>query len=122
MNEVVIEPAYLKPCLRCTTSRQQNSVVVPTINAQVAATSPAHSTSSSTGSSPTYSSASTSPPYSSSGVDSGPEVGKAKGFCDSSSDSGYDDISPGGGIIVNQAKKQQNTVAAQAISLLVKPG
>lgn len=89
-GELIIDPAFYKPCLGCLARNQRNrEETVVTLNA-----SPSHSSLAST--SPCYSSASSSPPYSvESTTDSSVNaVSKSSGktFSDCSSDSGYDDI------------------------------
>ncbi|KAJ8665188.1 hypothetical protein QAD02_006850 [Eretmocerus hayati] len=108
MGEVLIEPTYFKPCVNCLARQQRERSIA---NSLAAIASPLHSSASA---SPCHSSASTSPAHS---VESNVEaIGKAhvagKGFCDSSSDSGYDDNS--------QGTHTENKIRASSLQILAR--
>ncbi|XP_058793106.1 SIN3-HDAC complex-associated factor isoform X1 [Phymastichus coffea] len=110
-NELLIEPSLFKRCHGCLERERQRATAAVTMMGS----SPSHSSASA---SPCHSSASTSPAYS---VESNNETAvKAKGFCDSSSDSGYDDSSQG---MITEGKKmivEQPPSIEQAMPLVAK--
>ncbi|KAL7307945.1 hypothetical protein TKK_0000037 [Trichogramma kaykai] len=100
-NELVIQEQFYKPCPPCINRQKEKRMkaMQATQNSNIqTANSPAHSSASSLISSPSHSS-SASPPHS---EDLGIEGSKAS---DSSSDSGYDDISPVGSLLNSEVKK-----------------